>query len=139
MISLLENISSRFCDVDFHIRPHPNEFISEQLLIRINSMNNMTLLDNKIESTVVLNSYKKLVGVSSSVLFEALSLNIKVGVFNMEGCATTIPMGKFIGAFESLNTLDDFEVFISSSLFNNLNASQYYGDFRGDKINAMLR
>lgn len=138
MIDVIESLSFRFFDQKFHIRPHPHESVSIDILRRLKQIDNVELLSNKTESIAVLNSYASVLGVSSTVLFEALALNLKVGVLNMGECMTNIPLDKLSGVFSILNTLNDFEDFISSTRTNRLDTSEYYGIFDSHQVNKLL-
>lgn len=63
----------------FYIRPHPHETISEQQLISISSKSNIKIQDKSINISVVLQGFNHVVGENSTVLYEALAVNKKVG------------------------------------------------------------
>lgn len=135
---VIEQLSINFPDETFNVRPHPNDFISKELLIKFEAMPNVVIVDNRIESLVALQSYKYVMGVSSTALFEALSLNIKVGVLNFGGCNSLLSPNLYSEVMYFMNNLNDFKVFISSGHSTDTDSHSFYGDFDACMVNILL-
>ena len=72
-------------ETSFYIRLHPIEKLSKFSADIIENTNNISIQDNTINISVVLRSFDYVVGETSTVLLEALSLGKKVGRLHYEG------------------------------------------------------
>lgn len=63
----------------FYFRPHPHEVISSEQMAMLQSLPNVKLQDNKLNIAIVMRGFVHVIGESSSVLYEALSMGKKVG------------------------------------------------------------
>jgi hypothetical protein len=123
--------------IEFHIRLHPQEKLSKESNELITNLKNVEIQDNVIESSVALMQYQSIIGVNSSVLYEALSLNKKVGIINFEGCNTNIPNGNLSKFFTLIKSSNDLSKFIKqSSEF--VERNDIYSDFNKDLFNKIL-
>lgn len=69
----------------FYFRPHPHEKISSEQMELMQSLPNVKLQDNKLNIAMVMRGFVHVIGESSSVLYEALSVGKKVGRLFMGG------------------------------------------------------
>ena len=69
----------------YYIRTHPHETLNSDQLSLIDSKNNIKIQDKSINISVVLQAFHQVIGVDSTVLYEALAVNKKVGKLFMNG------------------------------------------------------
>lgn len=111
-------------NMEFHIRLHPQERLKDSVKQKIDSKINVSLVDNTRESSVVLLEYPYVIGVNSSVLYEALSLGKKVACFNYNDCEAMAVKRIPDRPFFILNSPADF----GAVVYGKLNSKQITGD-----------
>lgn len=72
-------LAEYYTNSDFYFRPHPLEKITGQQMDIIKTHPNIKLQDNRLNIMIVLHSFNNIIGENSTVLYEALSINKKVG------------------------------------------------------------
>lgn len=113
----------------FHIRLHPCESYNEKQKEKLANIACAEVVDNKIDSALVLPSYKYVVGENSSVIYEALSMGCKVGMLNLCGLRPAIELPGIKESFCVINNADDFENFLSDRESNNKINGGFYSEF----------
>jgi hypothetical protein len=122
----------------FHIRPHPNDSLPSLALRRIKDLDNVEVIANSSESMASLRGYTHVIGVSSSMLFEAHSLGKPVAVLNFSPFRTNISKEEFGSAFTFLNSVQELASFLESTVVT-LSNNIYYEDFNKPLFNGLLR
>lgn len=102
--------------ITFYIRPHPHEIINKQQLAFINTYNNVKVQNKSINISVVLQSFNHVIGEDSTVLYEALAVNKKVGKLFMEGLCSHYLEAADKECFWEIHDQYDFKMFINGSL-----------------------
>ena len=105
-------------DVVFEIRPHPHEIIPEDCLMSISDLVNVKIQDNKINITEVLMSYDMVIGENSTVLYEALANQKKVGRLFYEGLNPKYLEDSDRECFWEIHNQHDFEQFLKDDVSN---------------------
>jgi hypothetical protein len=124
----------------FDLRLHPQEQLSREEENKIQQQTNVILVDNTEESTQTLMRYKYVLGVMSSVLFEALSLQKNVRIINFEPLKGEQYTGQTSKYFEKINSVSDFQVFINDdNPSSEKNGNTYYSQFDVKKFNELVR
>ena len=100
----------------FYIRPHPHEIISEQHLISISSKSNIRIQDKSINISVVLQGFNHVVGENSTVLYEALAVNKKVGRLYYRGLNPKYLEESDRECSWEIYNQEDFERFLSEDI-----------------------
>ena len=98
--------------IHFYIRPHPHEFLSKEQLSQIERSPNISVQDNKINISVVLQSFTHVIGENSTVLYEALSEGKKVGKLYFEGLHPSFLEDSDKECFWIIANSDDFNQFL---------------------------
>ena len=127
-------LAHEYSQFRFHIRCHPQESISINILKKIKRVSNVEIVDNNVDSFMALKRYLYVVGVNSSVLFEALSMGKIVARLNFNGFCP-IPTHIEEDGFYYVSCLVDFQKFINSK--NNGSPSGFYNDFNPNFINSI--
>lgn len=81
---IIKKLSNKHKKVNFVVRLHPQEGLSNEQKELINNTNNICLDNMNVDSFVSLLKYDKVIGHRSSVLFEALTLNKTVLRLNFD-------------------------------------------------------
>lgn len=112
VIETILTFANEFSNYQFYLRLHPQEQLSVSQLDLINNKNNVMLDDTKLESTLAVLKYKYVLGVMSTVLYEAVAQDKRVGVLQSnvsQNSKVTSPAG----ALFSIRTSQDFKLFLS--------------------------
>lgn len=102
-------------DNRFYIRPHPHENYNEDQIRNIHSLPNITVQDNRINISVALQSFENIIGENSTVLYEALSLNRKVGKLFFEDLHPIYLNSNDKEFFWEIYSFEDFTNFLNES------------------------
>lgn len=83
ILSATIKLAEEYPHSNFYMRPHPLEVLTEDQRTLIEQHPNVHLQDCRLNITVVLNVFSNIIGENSSVLYEALAINKKVGKVSM--------------------------------------------------------
>ena len=100
----------------FYIRPHPHEIITEQHLQIISSRDNIRIQDKTENISIVLNQFENIVGENSTVLYEALAVNKKVGRLFYSGLKPMYLEESDKDCFWEIHNQEEFELFLSEGI-----------------------
>lgn len=140
LFELVVELARSFLDYEFHIRLHPQEGYKELQYKTIDQMNNIKLNDQAIDSAVVINQFKYLVGENSSVMYEALSLNKNVARLAMGGLEIKDQNDTAVNGFWYINNFDDFKNFLNAKEeVDNANESGIYDNFDDSVVNKLIK
>ena len=117
------------------MRCHPQERISIEGLKLIESFKNIIVVDNKQESFCTLAKYQTIVGENSSVLYEAMSFNKKVGRLNFGGLRV-VQNEKLYGGY-IINCVKDFDVFMYSTYDDRNDVKEVYSEFKSEIVDNL--
>lgn len=132
------NISEKIIDVvrilakaypshQFHIRCHPQEKLSDSQKKVVNSLKNVAVVDNNIESFCALSQYEYVIGENSTVLYEAMSLGKKVARINFGGLE--VKETEDIHGGSMMYEPSDFGKFLSVPYDFSRDSKELYSDF----------
>ncbi len=127
LLDIVVDLANQYLDKVFHIRCHPQEQFSEDMLDKIRGNKRIQVVNNEVESFCALSKYHSILGENSSVLFEAMSLGKKVGRFNYGGLH--VINNQYIHGGKVLNTSDDFFVFTNQRYDDSQDNKDIYSDF----------
>lgn len=101
-------------DLVFHFRPHPLEKLTNDQLKMIQSTDNVKLQNKNVNITLVLSKFNLVIGENSTVLYEALSMNKKVGRLCMNGLTPQWLNDEDSSYFWQINDEKDFVEFVKA-------------------------
>lgn len=127
-----DNTQSRF-----FIRPHPHEVFSKEQLILIKQSPNVLIQDNKINISVILQSFTHVIGENSTVLYEALSEGKKVGKLYFEGLHPRYLEDSDKECFWSISNSKEFNLFLADSS-SNKKPKTIYSPFDIERFKAIM-
>lgn len=133
IIDTLLLLSSKCPELIFHLRLHPQESISTNDLCKLSAK--IVLVDNKVDSFIVINNYQTVLGDNSSVLFEAMSLQKKVGRLSFNGL-TAIENNFDSGVV--IKSIDEFKKFVYNYKLGDNHIPEYHSDFSPDNFDSVL-
>jgi hypothetical protein len=129
-------LSQLYSNCEFHIRLHPQEKLTEEQNATILQYKNISIQDNSINSNIALLAYHSVVGENSTVLYEALSIEKKVGRFCFNGFSPVSMPDATNDGFYYIKSINDFANFMTlenSTVKNN----SIYSDFNANIINNL--
>ena len=129
ILDALQELSKFDGDYRFDIRLHPCESYSELQQKKLKLIPKAKVVDNKIDSAIVLPTYKFVVGENSSVLYEALSVGCKVGMLNLCGLSPAIDLPGIKENFFVINNCSDFKRFMSDETKQSRTKAEFYSEF----------
>lgn len=135
LLKVIVEISKVYSKYIFHVRCHPQERISIEGLKLIESFKNIIVVDNKQESFCTLAKYQTIVGENSSVLYEAMSFNKKVGRLNFGGLRV-VQNEKLYGGY-IINCVKDFDVFMYSTYDDRNDVKEVYSEFKSEIVDNL--
>lgn len=121
----------------FHIRLHPQENLSENWSALLREQDNVKMVSNQEESSISLIPYQKVMGVNSSVLYEALSLFKPVAKISMCNCSPYIINEAEMDPFLYIRTVNDFKRFMQQTAAT-YQAPVFYAPFDKHVFNKLL-
>ena len=136
LVCALEMLGPMYPTCEFHIRCHPQEKMTEDLLNRIQLMPNVRIVSNRVESFCALSQYTHVVGENSSVLYEAMSLGKKVARLNFAGLQ--VKQSALIHGGTVLNSPEDFYSFLNEDYSSEKDTKDLYSDFQIETFNSIL-
>lgn len=122
-------------EFEFDFRCHPHESLNIKQKKFINCHSNIHEVDNIEESFSVINKYPIIIGENSSVIFEALFLNKKVGRLNFNGLKVDTESAIQGGVI--INSVEEFDSFIKSQPSDNNDTLSLYSEFNPDTVNNL--
>ena len=129
IIDTLAELSKANEEYGFDIRLHPCESLSLEQEKKLKLVHNAQVVDNKIDSAMVLPSYKYVVGENSSVLYEALSVGCKVGMLKMCGLNPVIDRPGIKNNFFVIYNCEDFKKYIQQDNQHVKSETIFYSDY----------
>lgn len=114
-----------FPNSHFYVRPHPHEELSKQHLEMISNLPNVHLQDKSINIMEVMMGFENIVGENSTVLYEALSMNKKVGKLFFEGLHPKYLEEADRESFWEIRSIEDMNAFINGTNANKKPKSIY--------------
>lgn len=136
IVEVVEQISKRYPDYEFHIRLHPQERMQEKELERIDALPHVKIVDNTIESFCAISQYSMVMSENSSVLYEAMSLGKKVARLNFGGLH--VKESLLIHGGTVLNSVDDFGKFVTEPYSNKRDSKDLYSDFQKEVFDSVI-
>lgn len=112
-------------EITFYIRPHPHEVVTAQNMEIIRGHNNINIQNKNINITVTLQGFKYVIGENSTVLYEALAINKRVGKLFSEGLNPRYLDDSDRSCFWEIKNQDDFIKFIEDSSTKKTSRSIY--------------
>lgn len=137
IISVVLKLAKENPDNRFYIRPHPHEQYDENQLRKIYSLPNISIQDNTINISVALQSFQNIIGENSTVLYEALDLNRKVGKLFFEGLHPIYLNSNDKESFWEIYSLADFSDFLERTNINK-KVRNIYSRFNKDLFNYLI-
>ena len=137
IITIISELAISFPESDFYLRPHPHEHLNEEQMNAIATLHNVHIQDNSINIAVVLQSFKYVIGDSSTVLYEALSVGKYVGKLFMGGLVPRYLKNEDSESFCEIRGNEDFQNFINGQWHPNTLKS-IYSPFDAEKLNSLL-
>lgn len=134
ILDTLQDLSKNEGDFRFDIRLHPCESYNEAQQEKLKKNLKAQVVDNKIDSALVLPTYKYVVGENSSVIYEALSVGCKVGMLNMCGLRPAIDLPGIKDNFFVISNREDFKKFLTEESNQSTSKTEFYSEFDGKKF-----
>ncbi len=138
IIRAVGKLAKQFPHLTFHLRLHPQERLSALHAKTIKTQNNIKLVDNTTESSVAVMAYKRVLGVNSSVLYEALGLNKAVGCINFEGCNGAEGFKNINDTFTIINCAEDLQDFLLLPAEAKSKNDAFFSHYEQDYFNNVL-
>lgn len=129
ILDALSSLSEAKGNYSFDIRLHPCESYNETQKQKLQSIPNAKVVDNKIDSALVLPTYKYVVGENSSVIYEALSVGCRVGMLNLCGLKPAIDLPGIRENFYVIQSAGDFEKFLAEGRDSSTAKAEFYSAF----------
>lgn len=120
MISVILQLSRDNPHVNFYFRLHPHEFLTNDQEKKIKTRSNVFLQDRSINIIEVLHGFNLVIGESSTVLYEALSMRKKVGRLHYDGLNPLYLSNNDKDAFWQISNQEDFLKFLNGNLPDNV-------------------
>lgn len=124
----VEKLSKEFPKSNFYVRPHPHEVLSQSQLDTIEKLSNVYLQDKSINIMEVMMGFENIVGENSTVLYEALSMNKKVGKLFFEGLHPLYLEESDRNSFWEIKDTESFAVYLKGDK-NSKTVKSIYSSF----------
>ncbi|SDW75154.1 hypothetical protein [Aequorivita viscosa] len=140
LFDVVLKLAEVFSEYEFHLRLHPQEGYKEAQYKAIAEIDNIKMDDRSVDSAVVVNRYKYLIGENSSVLYEALCLNKRVARIEMGGLEIKDQNNRATTGFFYVKSIEDFKEFLNlEGELNSLPEQGVYDDFDETVVNKLIK
>lgn len=136
ILDVVIELAALYPEHRFHIRCHPQEKFTQEMLDRIKGNEQVQVVDNTTESFCALSRYEFVLGENSSVMYEAMSFGKKVGRLNYGGLK--VEENDLIHGGRILNCPGDFKAFVSEAYDNSRDSKEIYSDFDISVFNSIV-
>lgn len=136
LLKVVVSLAEAYPDVSFHIRLHPLEQTGDGYLDTVKAHSNISMQDRTVNVAVALHQYERVVGVMSTVLYEALSYHRKVGQLYMGNLQPKVLVPEDLNCFFAIHCAEDFGRFVSEDSAIGVTRS-IYSKFDVEKINEL--
>lgn len=137
MISITCYFAKKHPEIHFYFRPHPLEVLDDITIKQLKLHKNIFLSDNLENISMVLMRFDCVLGSNSTVLYEALAMDKKVGKLNMYGLIPQFLKKEDEKFFYIINDDKSFDFFYHSPI--DLKSSiNIYSPFKPEVINRLL-
>lgn len=136
VVDLLTSFVDYHPDFIFHIRCHPQEKFSAELVERIKGYKQIMVVDNTLESFCALSQYECVIGENSTVMYEAMSMGKKVGRLNYGGFC--VKETDLIHGGTKINSHDELIKFVEYPYSDEQDSKDVYSDFDEHALNSIL-
>lgn len=123
-------------DLQFHVRLHPQELLSNEQKERLLVSKNILVTDNTEDSGIALRRYRYVVGDNSSVLYEALSMGKFVGKINRNNLSPRNLDEDLKNGFVIISSIEDLQKLLESS--KGRTSDYYYSPYDQDLFNELI-
>lgn len=116
IIAAVVQLADNNPDSTFYLRLHPHEIINDKQLSIIESKKNVRIQNKTINISIVLQAFNHVIGEDSTVLYEALAVNKKVGKLFMGGLKSHYLEDADRDCFWEIHSQNDFKNFINGDV-----------------------
>lgn len=135
MIETIIEVATAYPMFEFNLRLHPMERVHVNQLKMIEKYSNVSIVSNQRESTLAMLEYYWIVGEKSTVMYEAVSNEIKIGLLCYNGFEPFEMEEKEKEYFYFLTSVADFDDFLSSAYKSNARRDNpYYSLFNKELV-----
>ena len=138
LVSITCKLAEQNPDVEFYFRPHPLEVLSKEVLSDFGRFKNIILNDNLENISVVLMRFECVMGVNSTVLYEALAMRKKVAKLNMGGFEVQFLSEEDQRCFYLITDDNTFKEFMEAPIGAKPSFNMY-SRFKPEIVNALLK
>lgn len=140
LFDIVLKLAEVFTEYEFHIRLHPQEGYKEAQYKVVAQIKNITMDDGSVDSAVIVNQYKYLIGENSSVLYEALCLNKRVARLAMGELEIKDHNNETTAGFYYVKNINDFKDFLNTKPeANGVTELGIYDDFDAAVVNELIK
>ena len=137
IVDITIELSKEYPQIIFNLRLHPQERLSSVQKAKL-CKNSIVVTNNSVNSFYCIANYEGVLGVNTSVLYEALSIGVKAACISYDNLSPdNYPNPIIREFFFILNSKYDFKAF-ASSVSNPLLRNYFYGDFNKEKFESLL-
>lgn len=122
----------------FYIRPHPHELYTSSQIEKIHSLPNVGINNNKINIAEVMAGFENVIGENSTVMYEALSANKKVGKLYLSGLNPIYLEETDKAHFWEIHSVDDLSTMLLGAEEDKSHKS-IYSDFNVELFKSLLK
>lgn len=116
ILSAVALLARQFPKINFVVRPHPVEVITDSHLKLVFGLKNVSFQNPKINVAEVMQVFNNIIGENSTVLYEALNYNKKVARFCFEGFSPRYLTPEDEECFWKVNDGDSFMLFMNAQV-----------------------
>lgn len=138
IVSTLEAFSKRYKDFSFHLRLHPLEELTIDQQERLQKCN-IVVADNSVNSSIAVMQYHAVIGVNTTVLYEAVSLGVKAACIVFNGLnPEDYPNPPKEDYFYYLRKIEDLNYFYTTYSLTTTIENHFFSDFKKEEFYKIL-
>ncbi len=133
-------LANKYKDYFFNIRLHPQEALSKRQKEILINIPNISVVDNQnVDSLISVLEHQFVIGENSSVIYEALNFDKRVGKIMFNGLDSKNKLDDDINGIEYIYSIEDFALFLSNRSNKIKDSSGIYDTFDVEKFNKLLK
>lgn len=137
MVETVIEVAMIYPMFEFDLRLHPMERIHSNQLEMIKNCPNVSLVSNQCESTISMLEYYWIVGEKSTVMYEAVSNEIKIGLLSYNGFEPFEIEENEKEYFHFLTSVADYDWFLSSTVESRGRDNPYYSLYNRELVDNL--
>lgn len=138
MVETITELAAMYPTYSFYLRLHPQEKLNQYQQESLNRLPNAKLVKTVENSTIACMAYEGIIGENTTVLYEAISVGVKVARLQYNGFQTNHFENEPQNLFFYMKKPEDFSTFVDDFDTSEFNRELFYSTFDVEAFHLIL-